>query len=277
MLNINKMKADGWGVYQFSNINEFIKKLDSTECRSSMDPSSHRDSRNQSCGCSNYQESRDLLKYGWKEQSMKLTVELRKIDKGMTAIKTKTRYDLAGHAPQVARYLMNQPMSMIRNERVEKETRILNVYQQIGTAGMVTNSQMIKEATQIMLQIQQLELQGFRVNLYLMDGALSLVGRKREKACLTIKLKSANEPLNISKLSFVMCHPAMARIFVFEATENFTDIFLGDWHSYGAPLQKRNILPYLEPDKGDVYFQFGDGGSADLAKFIDDSLKKEGL
>lgn len=82
--------------------------------------------------------------------------------------------------------------------------------------------------------VKKLEAQGLRVNLNIVLG--SAAGYPKKQFVLKIRIKSANERLNVSKLAFPLVHPSMLRRLFFRFVEvypKFTSAFVG---GYGRPV-----------------------------------------
>lgn len=150
-----------------------------------------------------------LAKTGYKEgvedlQKFKMLVQ--RFEK-----KTKITNDVVGHTPNVPRFILGFPKDMINTKIKNLKGRILNIYCDMSISCMVSANQIIEAGAKIVAAIKNLELSGYRVNLYALCSGMS--GPITSGVCnmLVIKLKDASEYLNLSKISFPLIHPAFLR------------------------------------------------------------------
>ncbi len=160
-------------------------------------------------GVGSREEYIKLAKTGYKDgvkdlQRFKILVQ--KYEK-----KTKILNDVVGHTPNVPRFILGFPKDMINTKIKNIKGRILNVYCDMSISHVVTPEQIIEAGAKIVATIKNLELSGYRVNLYALCSGMT--GLTKSSICnmLVIKLKDASEYLNLSKISFPLIHPAFLR------------------------------------------------------------------
>ena len=92
--------------------------------------------------------------------------------------------------------------------------------------------------------IKKIEAQGIRVNLNLIWG----VAAGNTKEVTKVRLKSANERLNISKLAFPLVHPSMLRRLCFRYLEVAPTVTKSYTLGYGSPLDGSQLKTYCKDE-----------------------------
>lgn len=122
------------------------------------------------------------------------------VNKSVTQEKTvrKTYNDVVGYMPNVPRYVMGLPDNMRAEKRVVHKSKIVNVYIDCTVPWYVGSDELEEACTRLVEEVLGLEKGGYRVNLTAMftsamSGELAFVG---------VKIKGANEPLNLARVLF---------------------------------------------------------------------------
>lgn len=122
------------------------------------------------------------------------------VNKSATKEKTvrKTYNDVVGYMPNIPRYVMGLPDNMRAEKRVVHKSKIVNVYLDCTVPWRVGSKELEEACTRLVEEILGLEKCGYRVNLTAMftsamSGELAFVG---------VKIKGANEPLNLARVLF---------------------------------------------------------------------------
>jgi hypothetical protein len=101
----------------------------------------------------------------------------------------------------------------------------------MSASAAVSSNTMKEESIKCFQIIKKIEQSGIRVNLNLMIST--------GHACVKIRLKSANEKLNLSKLAFPLVHPSMFRRLYFRFVEVYPTIPKSYRYGYGrVPSEK---------------------------------------
>lgn len=181
----------------------------------------------------NYEEAVKLMHDGWDSMAKKLTDKLKVIDQKTAAISKPRRVNsVAGYQANVPRYLQGNPKSMIAKQSTPVKQKIVNITKSINYNGGTSTERMMEESIKALQIVKKLEAQGYRVNLNVSLGT-SADGRK---IYAKVRLKGANERLNVSKLAFAMCHPSMLRRLYFRFIETYPEVTKGYTWGYGAPI-----------------------------------------
>lgn len=218
-----------------------------------------------------FEEAVELYKNGWEEIAQKL-VEKIDIPQINSSVKTRMNYNVVGFQASVPRYLQGIPTSMIDKKNVIQKQKVITVVKHIGYLSSVSTDTIIENSIKALKIIQALEQKGYRVNLDVISPANEIKYKQnfytkntetyREAIVVRIRVKEANERLNISKVAFPLVHPSMLRRIIFRIREIETEK-KADWLGMGSSIYDREeVKNFLE--KGELY----------LHNFIDDINKE---
>lgn len=214
---------NGWHLVEFNSISEFLEYIEKTptnnafsgfEKRNSL--SSKRLDRKSSpwSGTQTYEEAFDLLRSGWTVGAKNLEIKLKKVSKiSGTDMKAKNFVDVCGYQAIVPLYLQGCPTNMMNKRMVATKQKVITINRVVSCSSSVRSETLENENIKCFQIIRKLEQSGYRVNLNLLMST--------GHACVKIKLKSAGEKLNISKLAFPLVHPAMFRRMFFRFIETY--------------------------------------------------------
>jgi len=115
--------------------------------------------------------------------------------------------------------------------------------------GGTSSDTIMNESIKAMMIIKKLEAQGYRCNLNIVLGT----SKGACKFYVKVRIKSANEKLNVSKLAFPLVHPSMLRRLFFRFVEVYPKITPNFVGGYGMPAtssEMRKIFKgeYLLPN-----------------------------
>ncbi len=183
-------------------------------------------------GTYSYEEAMELFIHGWHAESKVLTEKLSamKIDKDY---KEKMSYDVVGFQASVPRYLQGIPTNMVNKKKVVQKQKIITITKNCSYLSGVSKEAIQKSNILALHLVRTLEAKGYKVNL----NYLNITAGEKQAIITKIKLKAANERLNISKLAFPLAHPSMMRRIMFryrEVLPELTDMEFA-W-SYGSSL-----------------------------------------
>lgn len=185
-----------------------------------------------------------LMKRGWSDMAQKLVNKLNAIDKKTQPIKkARPVNSVAGYQPIVPLYLAGVPTSMVSSKMVPVKQKVINITKLFNYNGGISSDKIINESIKVMQLVKKLEAQGYRVNV---DVAFGSSAGGREIAA-SIRVKSANERLQVSKLAFPLVHPSMLRRLMLRYIEVNNNVTRSYVHGYGAPVQREKMQKLL-PD-----------------------------
>lgn len=156
-------------------------------------------------GVNSYEEAMELMEKGYQANVEKLDnfdSDLRGIEKRITFAN-----DIVGYAPVVPLAIMGVPNCMMNSKQKPIKAKVLDVYYDMTARWGTTPDQFVKAGQKMLSAIMQLEMQGYKFNLYTTqsyyDGSTDM---------LAVKIKGSNEPLNIKRMSFAIAHTAFFRV-----------------------------------------------------------------
>lgn len=235
---------------EFDSINEFyeyIKKTPTNKVFSDADAdakqygrktalSSQSTERSHWYGTSSFDEAVELLKNGVPDTSEKLT-KLLKTEKKLQPVQTMKRVNgIQGFQPIVPLYLMGVPNNMISTQMKPVKQKVVSLYVRVSYLCDVSAEKIAEECVKKFRLVTKLESQNYRVNLFLLFDTKSRWDGKMNFMA-SIKLKGANERLNISKLAFPLTHPSMQRRLLFRLVEVYPDMVRGYTSGYGTNVE----------------------------------------
>lgn len=196
-------------------------------------------------GTESYDEAVKLFSEGWGFGANELTRRI-KLDKTKEEVKfiQKSIFDIVGFQASVPRYLQGIPTNMVNKKMVPIKQKVVTINKVVWFGAWVTTEQIMKWSKATLDVIQAIEKQGMRVNLNIVFGTQA--DRKIEGG--KIRIKNANERLNISKLAFPLAHPSMLRRLLFRYLEVSPTVSKGFTMGYGMPIQD-NDYKKLYPDE----------------------------
>lgn len=224
-----------WNVVQFDSLIEFYKYLEETPVNKSFQFRAHDLSSKRPglwSGTNSYEEAIDLFKNGWSAGAKDLTKNLKLAETNEEAQTIyKNILSMAGYQAIVPLYLNGVPNNMLSKKQILVKNKVITINKVISASSGVSSEKLMNESIKCFQIIKKIESSGIRVNLNLMMGT--------GHACVKIRLKSAGERLNISKLAFPLVHTAMFRRLYFRFVEIYPTIPKNFVWSYGrVPSEK---------------------------------------
>lgn len=238
-------------VVEFSSISDFLDYITNQPLNdtftSAMKYSQKVDPYfNNFCKTENYTEAVDMLTGGWSEMAARITKQLNtsKMIAGETMCQ-RNKLSVEGFQAVVPMYLNNQPNAMFSRQMVPVKQKVVTITKNIGYASMVNADTIVEESIKCLRIVNKIEQTGVRVNLNIVsgsnEGGFSLLAK--------IRIKSASERLNISKVAFPLVHPSMLRRLIFRLIEKYPEINRSFIGGYGRPIKDEELKRYLAKDE----------------------------
>lgn len=225
-----------WHVVEFDSLKEFYDYICNTPINDAFRwhyLSSSNSSKGNWYGTQTFEEATELFKNGWQIGAEELTKKL-KIAETQKEVQTvyKSILSMCGYQAIVPLYLQGVPNNMVNKKMVPIKNKVITINKTLSVSASVSSETMKNESVKCFQIIKKIEASGIRVNLNLMIST--------GHVCVKIRLKSANEKLNISKLAFPLVHPSMFRRLYFRFVEVYPT-FPSKWTgSYGyVPDEKQ--------------------------------------
>lgn len=222
-----------WNIVEFESLREFYDYVCTTptnntfKCREmKKDLSSSKISKSNWHGTKTFDEAAELFKSGWTLGAQELTKKLKLAETQKEVQMTyKNILSMCGYQAIVPLYLQGVPNNMVNKKIVPVKNKVITINKTLSASASVSSERLKEESIKCFQIIKKVEASGIRVNLNLMIST--------GHVCVKIRLKSANEKLNISKLAFPLVHPAMFRRLYFRFIETYPTIPSNFEYGYG--------------------------------------------
>lgn len=227
-------------VIEYDSLKEFYDYLISTPFNQAFCWTKHSsvDGSYEFTKTKDFSEAVELFKSGWSDMATKLVQKLKVTETKMQpAMKPRTTLSVAGYQAIVPLYLQGVPNNMVNKKMVPIKQKVITLNKSINYNGGVSADQIIEESIKAMRIVKKLESQGYRCNLNIVLGTSA--GGKQ--FVIKVKIKSANEKMNISKLAFPLVHPSMLRRLFFRFIEVYPNVTKSFTSGYGAPASTEEI------------------------------------
>lgn len=234
-------------IVEFNSLNEFYDYICNTPYNKAFkDAIKNSDDRGRASErfteTRDFEEASKLFKNGWSVMAGELVQKMKDIERTQAPVfKQRNIYSMAGYQPCIPRYLSNCPDSMVSKKNVPIKQKVITLDKVFSYLGNVKSSQIIDEAIKALLIIKKFEAQGYRVNLNL----VCMQVKYEYKIITKIRVKSANEKLNVSKVAFPLVNPSMARRLHFRFREVWPTIPSSFCYTYGASCDADAIRKYV--------------------------------
>ena len=196
-------------------------------------------------GTHSYEQAVEMFKNGWQSKAEELTKKLKVIqNQVIDAQVQKVLFDVVGFQASVPRYLQGIPTNMVNKKLVPIKQKIVTINKDISYNCGITTEQIVEASIQTLQLVKRIEAQGIRVNLNLIWG----VKASGSNELVKIRLKSANERVNISKLAFPLVHPSMLRRLCFRYLEVAPTVKHGYLYGYGSPMDGSQLKTYCKDE-----------------------------
>jgi hypothetical protein len=247
-MKINFDKSDNTEIIEFNSISEFYKYISTTPVNNAFKgkrlESIDRDFN--FTGTHSFDEAVDLLKNGWSEESAKLTNKIKALEKSVKpSTKGKNFYSVSGYQAIVPLYIQGDPQCMMSRKQVATKQKVVTIDKCITYNCDVSKETIEDESIKALMVIKKFEAMQYRVNLNIIFAAHC--GNK--SFVVKVKVKDANERLNISKVAFPLVNPSMLRRLFFRFEEVHPTITSDFTWAYGHPIYSERISKYLDSNE----------------------------
>lgn len=189
-----------------------------------------------------FDEAVSLFKNGWSDMASKLVQKLKVIEsKTEPTMKPRNKLDVCGYQAIVPLYLQGVPNNMVNKKMVPIKQKVITLNKSIDYHGGVSADKIIDESIKAMQIVKKLEAQGYRCNLNIVLGSSAGWGADAKGLFIKVRIKSANEKMNISKLAFPLVHPSMLRRLFFRFIEVYPNVTKNFVSGYGAPATSSEL------------------------------------
>lgn len=246
-MKLSKINSKGYKIYmeEYNSISEFVQTINSRTQNPEIKSKQSETGKFSFTGTNDYNEAENLLLHGWTEESEKLN-QLLKL-KLANAKSVKNTYNVAGFQCSVPRYLQGIPTSMIDHKITTKKQKVITITKNIAYSSIVSKETIEKESTKVLQLVNSLENQGCRVILNVM-----IISQKEDTIIANkVRIKNANERLNLSKISFPMVHSSYLRRIMLKWIETFEYTTRSFDTNYGTPVKCEDFNNIIKNNKND--------------------------
>lgn len=163
-------------------------------------------------GVESYEEALELMNNGWSEKVTELKAALKDCKALQTNKRIAFRNEVYGFAPVVPLAILGVPNSMINTTMKPIKAKVISVYYDMTIHCGNSAEQLIKNGRKMVATIVKLENMGYRVNLFMVQAYCDYTSGDM----LAIKIKSAEQPLDLKRICFPIMHAAMFRVIGFD-------------------------------------------------------------
>lgn len=190
----------------------------------------------------NFEEAVSLFKNGWSDMATKLVQKLKVIEsKTEPTMKPRNKLDVCGYQAIVPLYLQGVPNCMVNKKMVPVKQKVITLNKSLDYNGGTSSNTIIDESIKAMQIVKKLEAQGFRCNLNICLGTTAGWGANTKQFIIKVRIKSANEKMNVSKLAFPLVHPSMLRRLFFRFIEVYPHVTKDFVGGYGHPATSNEL------------------------------------
>lgn len=229
-------------VIEYDSLHEFYEYLTNTPFNKAFCWANHFsvNSSYEFTKTKNFDEAVELFKNGWSDMATKLVQKLKVIEnKTEPTMKPRNVLGVAGYQAIVPLYLQGVPNNMVTKKMTPVKQKVITLNKSINYNVSVSADQIIEESIKAMQIIKKLEAQGYRCNLNIVLGTSA--GYPEKQFIVKVRIKSANEKLNVSKLAFPLVHPSMLRRLFFRFIEVYPNVTESFVCGYGRPAKSNEM------------------------------------
>mgnify|MGYP005802421583 CR=1 FL=1 len=207
-------------------------------------------------GVQDYDEAIHLFRDGWRDGVDRLRKAIGQIQ--TSNIRAHVfKNDVQGFAPIVPHALLGLPQSMVSSAIVAKKTKTISILYDMTISCDNSPNVIVENGLKMLQVVVRLEQEGYRVEL----SALQSYADERSADCLMVKLKGANQFLDLKRIGFPVAHSAFFRVIGFDWYSRFPQ---GKYRSgYGSAFAYR---------RGEWF-----GSPSGFAKFIEDAFGRNSV
>jgi hypothetical protein len=260
--------------HTFDSVEDFIETL--------IDPTLHRDSvPHLGIDGISWNIALELVKTGWPEGRKRLEqvqVDVMRSVTGQLPV-PELVWDVAGDSVDMGRFVQGEPetfMSLTDTEQLRDSPtgRIIHVVVNVDASGGIAGDSIFWRGAAGVVLVDTLERMGRRV---IVDAIANTESRTGELLETRIRLKEADQALNLDRLTFLCCHHSILRNLLFESWDRLPPAtrnrYFGKF-SYGSP----GAVP--EEDRGDLYIDrllFDEKSTTSIHDWVTEQLKQQGI
>lgn len=198
---------------QYMNADEVVRDCEKrkiTDCGFS-DVRNNTEKQFRWSGVESYEDAMNLMRYGYQPTVEKMK-DVLKISRQGSGKRIAFVNNIVGANPIVPLAMMGVPNCMIDMQMKPIKCKVIDVYYDMTMSSGASSETIIENGQKLLGTILELERQGYRFNLY---GVQTYTD---SESCdvLAVRVKSANQPIDLKRISFALTHTAFFRIVGFD-------------------------------------------------------------
>lgn len=199
-----------------------------------------------------------------------------KLNQLVNKVKITYKNDVFGIVPNIPNTLMNLPCNMINLERryIKTQSKILNILLNINIDRRWKQSQITERLVRMLKLVDNLELSGYRVNLYLgtcsFKSGRSATEYSKYTQYTIIKVKDSRDMLDVTKLIFPIINREFVRhVITYVCTLSDFEGWLFDSKSTNYLIENLKDLYNVKGDIFGVSFEYDTSDYKELERKVE--------
>ncbi|MCQ2059744.1 MAG: hypothetical protein MJY71_07965 [Bacteroidaceae bacterium] len=225
-------------------------------------------------GVSSKEEAYKLLHDGWSEKLHEMRTLANKVKTNGSGKRITFQNNVTGFAPVVPLAIMNLPNSMIDTRMKPIKSKVVRIIYNIGCNACTSSDTILKNGMNVIEAVINLENSGYRCEILAMQAYAGGCSPYNSADVLMLKIKDANQPMDLKRVMFPLIHPAMFRVVGFDWQDTCP---IGKSRSAkGRPLSREvsNVDELIKEAFGEDYYYFdGQQMCGKSASHIENILK----
>lgn len=163
-------------------------------------------------GVNSYEQALEYMRNGYQPTVDAMREKVKTSVNGVQEKRFSFKNDIQGFAPIVPLAMMGVPQNMLNSHMKQIKAKVIDVYYDMTNSSGTEPEELIEAGEKLIGAIIDLEKQGYRFNLY----AVQSYTNDEDADMLIVKIKSANQPIDLKRTSFPLMHPAFFRVIGFD-------------------------------------------------------------
>ncbi len=194
----------------FNSANEVVEVSSKREITDSCFHDMHDPSQiSSNMGVASFEEAENLMKTGYQPAVDRLKKGIKANLAGQGK-RVSFKNDVVGFQPIIPLALQGVPTCMVNTYMKPIKSKVLNIYYNIAVSWATSSKDIINAGVKLLSAILELEMQGYKFNIYAIQSYYD--DYDKQAYMLSTKVKSANTPLDLKRISFPLTHTAYFRV-----------------------------------------------------------------
>lgn len=211
-MNVKAFRNARINVEVFDSANEVVESSGRRErtSRSFRDMTDPHEIDKDFTGVSSLADALEIMRTGYQPTVDKMKTGIKANVQGQ-AKRISFFNDVVGFVPIVPLALQGVPNCMQNSYMKPIKAKVLDVYYDMTASWSTDKEDIIKAGQELLAAIMELEMQGYRFNLYAIQSYYDY-----DCDMLCTKIKSSNTPIDLKRISFPLTHTAYFRVIGFD-------------------------------------------------------------